>query len=79
MQTQTVEEARAAVGGTAAQVQNRQTEGYSNQSGASRANLLQQAATILLILQLPLTAIEEVALWGLLQRHLERAYRGAKP
>lgn len=49
---------------------------YGRLTSASRAESISLAASILLTLQFPLTAIEEMALWGLLQRHLERGYAG---
>jgi hypothetical protein len=49
-------------------------QAYQNPAPASRRSLLEQAANVLLVLQLPLGKIERVALNCLLERRLRRAY-----
>jgi hypothetical protein len=78
MQVKTVEKARAVVGRTTAQIQNHQGQGYHTHISASRANLLQQAADTLLLLQLPLSVTSRLAFWALLDRRLRRAYSGGR-
>jgi hypothetical protein len=52
---------------------------YPCGQAASRRKLLEQAAEILLVLELPLAAIERVAFDCLFERRLCRAYEGVRP
>jgi len=51
---------------------------YRGFRGESRPNLLEQAAHVLLLLQLPLDALEQQGLWLVFEQRLEQVYRGPR-
>jgi len=72
-----VEEVKAASLGPAAGNVDQHTE-YKSLRPLSRGQLLEQAGSVLLLLQYPLTSPERTGFTALLDRRLRRAYSGAE-
>lgn len=70
---------QATAGTAVAQIQNHQTQQYTDENGASRANFFEQAAEVLCVLAfLPLNDAATVSFSALFERRLRRAYEGGQ-
>ncbi len=78
MRVPPTEKEKATAGTAMARSQNHQTRLYLNRDAASRRELLERAADVILLLQHPLGAVERVGFCALLERRMERVYEGAQ-
>ncbi len=69
-----IEKAQATAGTAMAQSQMEHLRTYSRSRRPSRRKLREQAAEVLLLLQLPLSKAERMEFSALLERRIERAY-----